>query len=191
MIVIEIFINPPMKKTILIATSLLLLTGCSQQKSQPIDITDQLQKLDNTQLSDETVAKITGNEINKYSSKELAVSFDYPSNWEVKEIKPNSTTNKFITICSPKCDILIDLPSRSFEEYEKELKDPIKDGKMSVKENSPTDNKKYTAKEYGQEGGVYYLIKIDKVYVGVQSENYLDQKEREQLDIILNSLSSI
>ncbi len=180
-----------MKKTILIATSLLLLTGCSQQKSQPIDITDQLQKLDNTQLSDETVAKITGNEINKYSSKELAVSFDYPSNWEVKEIKPNSTTNKFITICSPKCDILIDLPSRSFEEYEKELKDPIKDGKMSVKENSPTDNKKYTAKEYGQEGGVYYLIKIDKVYVGVQSENYLDQKEREQLDIILNSLSSI
>jgi uncharacterized protein YcfL len=67
-----------MKKTILIATSLLLLTGCSQQKSQPVDITDQLQKLDNTQLSDATVAKITGNEIENCS-----ISFDYPSNWKI------------------------------------------------------------------------------------------------------------
>ncbi len=183
-----------MKKTILIATSLLLLTGCSQQKSQPVDITDQLQKLDNTQLSDETLAKIK--DIKKYSSEKPAVSFEYPSNWEARTIKPNSTTDSFITINSPNVKILVDLPARSFEEYEKNNKKDIQDGKISVKENSsPTDNKKYLAKEYRTQGVLYYLIKIDKIYVGVEvgvgSEQDLTQKEKEQLDIILNSLSSL
>lgn len=179
-----------MKKTILLATSLLLLTACSQQKSQPVDITDQLQKIDNTEKGDTTIAQITGNEIKKYSSKELSVSFDYPSSWEVKE----DSTKKSITLISPKRSdinyrVNVNIPAKSFEEYEKYNKEVIQEKTMSVQEKSPTDNKNYLSKEYGYEGGVTYLIKIDKSYISVDSEKYLDKKLKEELDVILNSIS--
>ncbi|MBI5753814.1 hypothetical protein HZA40_01575 [Candidatus Peregrinibacteria bacterium] len=45
------------------------------------------------------------------------------------------------------------------------------------------------AKEYGAEDGSFYIVKVDKIYVRVDDGN-LTQKEKEELDIILNSLSS-
>lgn len=188
-----------MKKTILLATSLLLLTACGQQKSQPVDITEQLQKADITQISDETIAEITGNKdatidrVEKFNSKEFNLSFEYPANWEIETPETNKNTDSILLIIpeyGKGRDVFINLPAKSFEEYEKIIKESIDKGEISVKANSsPTDNKKYMAKKYQGQEGHYYLIKVDKIYVGVDSD--LSQKEKEQLDIMLNSISSL
>lgn len=173
-----------MKKTILLATSLLLLTACSQQKQQPVDITDQLQKSDNTQVSDATLAKMK--DIKKYSSEKPAVSFAYPSSWEVTK---NSSDNT-ITITSPKREdinyrVNVTIPDKSFHD---ELK-KIKDAGTEIKENYPTDARKYLTQEYSAEGGLHYLINVDNNDIEVDSEKYLDQKLKEELDIILQTIS--
>lgn len=163
-----------MKKTILITISVLLLTACTQQKTDDT-------KIDEANNEKQAVT----NNPSSYNSKELNISFQYPENWKVEENK----NGKSIRVTSPNNWITITIPGQSFDEYEKINKEYIQSGKMSVKDNYPTDNKKFTAKEYGQEGGLNYLIKIDENFVEISSDYYLDQKQKEELDIILNSIS--
>lgn len=182
-----------MKKTILVATSLLLLTACNQAKPQPVDITNQLQKVDyNDEIADSSPFTIQEPTIEKFTSKEFNLSFNYSSNWEV-ETSETSKNIKGIRIKSPKGNhvrpTFVYLPWKSFEEEEKNIGE---ESRLRLLGNfSPTDSKKYTAKQYGAEDGSYYIVKVDKIYVRVDDGSNLTQKEKEQLDIILNSLSSL
>lgn len=153
-----------MKKILILISATLLLAGCNGQK-----------------------ASVTKNASSYYSSA-LGISFDYPSNWKISE-------DKSITISSPPTDdagtnIQITIPAEGFDEYENINKHLIQSNKMYMqKTNIKTRNNEYPAREYGQHGGRYYLIQVGEHFVGVTSERYLNQKQEEGLNVILDSLS--
>lgn len=162
-----------MKKILLVTTAMFLLAGCTQTNNNvPV----------NEPVSDEAT-------VGKYKNEEFNISFNYPSDWSIGE----NNTNKSVTVLSTRPDngseMTVTIPAQSFDEYEKEMSELIASGKMSVENNSPLEDTTYPSKKYGQEGWVYYLIEINGNYVGVGSEMYLTQDQKEGLKEILNSLS--
>lgn len=168
-----------MKNILLPITAVLLLTGCGQN--------DEI----NVQVDNVVVDQVAVKEnIEAYNDEELNISFDYPANWRVEKDDSDNT----IHVTSPKRDdinyiVWVNIPAESFDEYETTNKELIEEKFMSVNYNYPTDSNKYPAREYGQHGGLTYLIEIENNYVVVTSDTYLDQKQKEGLDVILNSIS--
>lgn len=161
-----------MKKT-LAFIAILFLVGCNQTTDNvPVD----------EPVSDEAA-------INTYNNEEFSTSFNYPSDWTIDE----NETNKSVTLLSTRPDngseITVTIPAESFDEYEAKMSELIAADKISIKDTTPAEGINYPAKEYGQEGWLYYLIEIDGTYVGVGGEMYLTQDQKEGLKEILNSLS--
>lgn len=162
-----------MKKTLALITAIFLLAGCTQTNNNvPVD----------EPVSDEAV-------MGTYNNAEFNISFNYPSDWSIEE----NDTNKSVTIQLTRPDngseITITIPAESFDEYENKMSELIASEKMSVENNGPLEGTTYPSKKYGQEGWLYYLIEINGNYVGVGSEMYLTQDQKEGLKEILNSLS--
>lgn len=119
------------------------------------------------------------------------ISFNYPCNWEVNS---DERTKEPILITyydntPPGRGVRIELPAESFAEYEDEYREVIQANQMSVRENQLTiNNVTYPIKEYGQHGGITYVLEIDGEYVKFGSEFALSPKEIESMHIILSSL---
>ena len=168
-----------MKKTLLLIAAVLLLTACTQEAETNIQADEPI-------VEQEAVTE----NIKSYTIEELNISFDYPADWEQNELK----TKDKVQFVSPKRDDInyraaVIIPGQSFEEFETENKQYIEEKYISVKDNYPTDADKYPSKEYTEHGGVRYLIEIDDNYVEVLSEDPPDEKQKQGLDVILNSIS--
>lgn len=162
-----------MKKLLLVTASIFLLMGCSQ-----INNNASVDKPVTDQASEST-----------YQNKKFNISFNYPSNWTIKE----NDAKKSVTVQSNRpsngSEIMVTVPAESFKEYENKMSELIASGQMSVENSSPIEGTSYATKKYGHEGGLYYLIEINGKYVGIEGEMYLTQDQKEGLKEILNSLS--
>lgn len=162
-----------MKKVLLLTTAIFLLAGCTQTNNNvPVD----------ELISDEAV-------MSTYKNEEFNISFNYPSDWSIEENDTNKSVTVQSTLPDKGSEMIVTIPAESFDEYENEMSELIASDKMSVENNSPLEETIYPSKEYGQEGWLYYLIEINGNYVGVGSEMYLTQDQKEGLKEIVNSLS--
>ncbi|MFC1616516.1 hypothetical protein ACFL21_05215 [Patescibacteria group bacterium] len=119
------------------------------------------------------------------------ISFNYACNWEVNsdERRKYPILITYYDNTPPGRGVRVELPAESFEEYEDEYKDMIQANQMSIRKNQLTiNNVTYPVREYGQHGGLTYLLEIDGRYIKFGSEFALNQKEIESIYIILSSL---
>ena len=163
-----------MKATLILLTALFLLIGCTQTNNNISA---------NKPATNETT-------ISTYNNEEFNISFNYPSDWTIKE----NDTDKTVTVASPPDMenagnlITIKIPSESFEEYEETNKDLLAEDRMSINSLSKLETDLPT-KIYGQHGWLYQIIEVNGKHISAGNETEFSKKEKEGLKEILNSLS--
>jgi len=183
-----------MKATILLITLIFLLTGCSQNNENvmQVDETPDVQRV----VLDETKAP------NTYNDEELNISFEFPLNWEMYTQENEEHTVYFEPEGDYNRTIIFDYQSESFDEYERrgnvgkspKAEDYTEDYLVNFTEKLAeemyfADNPNYPARMYQGFESVKYIIKIDGKYVMFRREYWLNQQEEQDLVEILNSLS--
>ena len=125
-----------------------------------------------------------------YSNSQLKLSFEYPYDWKVLKEDDGE-----VILMSPKrynmnYALSVTFPAESFEEYETLHREQIDEGYMSVESIEMTlENQTYSTKEYGQHGGLTYLAQVGDSYVKINTEAYFSDQQKEEIGVILNSLS--
>lgn len=156
-----------MKKIFLLLTVILLFTACNQ-KAEPIS---QLEEIDT-----------------EYTNEEFKISFAHPAFWEITE---NETT-KSVNISSPDYALVVTIPSESFEEFKKLHEEKISEETMSEDPETYQDSileTNYPTKFYTEHEGINQIIKINDKYIKITMAQFPTEKEKEQLNTILESLS--
>ncbi len=125
-----------------------------------------------------------------YNHSELGINFDYPYDWEV-----SAENNGKVSLISPKrynmnYRLQVMIPAESFAKYEALFQGEIEGGFISVKEMKMIfGDQSYLTKEYSQHEGLAYLVKVGGEYVVITTEGYFDEQQKEEIGVILNSLS--
>ena len=163
-----------MSRIIVFLFILALLLGCSQP-NDPIA---------------EGESELVDEALSTYSNEDLNASFSYPASWTVEE---NKAEKSVVVLSPPDLDragnnILIRIPSESFEEYENLNKELLAEGRMSINSHQGFETKLPT-KIYGQHGWINQIIEIDGKHISAGNEIEFSEQEKEGLKEILGSLS--
>lgn len=178
-----------MKKPLSLIAIVLFLSACTQntQIDVPINVNEEdLNVIEN---------------ITSYNNKDLHISFDYPSDWDVTE------KNSKIFITSPNDRTIFNIPGESSEEFEDRNSEYIQNKlieKIEGNSKYPTDKtRNYSVNTYLGHEGQHYIIDINGKYIDFTTDEFdllnvpprdnRDKVQRDQfkdkLDIIVNSLS--